>query len=140
VLVFASGFITLYGWETITNLYGSDPAQAATLKLAIDTVTTGLDHSDRFLGCFWVLLVCWAGLRAGVLPRALTYLGLGIGIPGIISTAFPALTELGIAFGLGIIVWWIWLGIVLLTSRPGLAVEKTIEVESSHPGLTLAGQ
>jgi hypothetical protein len=139
-LVFASGFITLYGWEAIANLYGSDPTQAATLKLMLDTVTIGLDHSDRFLGCLWVLLASWAALRAGVLPKALNYLGLSIGIPGIISTAFPGLTELGIAFGLGIILWWIWLGIAMLGSRPSLVVEKPSEVEASHPTLSLAGK
>ena len=140
VLVFASGFITLYGWEVIANLYRSDPTQAATLKLMLDTVTIGLDHSDRFLGCLWVLLASWAALRAGMLPKALNYLGLSIGIPGIISTAFPALTELGIAFGLGIILWWIWLGIAMLGSRPSLVVEKASEVETSNPTLSFAGK
>ncbi|RPI32825.1 MAG: DUF4386 family protein [Chloroflexota bacterium] len=139
-LVFASGFITLYGWETIAGLYGSDPAQAATLKLVLDTATMGLDHSDRFLGCLWVLLVSWAALRAGGLPKPLNYLGLVIGIPGILSTAFPALTELGIAFGLGIIVWWIWLGIVLLRSRPIVMVEKPAMVGPSRTTLTFAGK
>jgi hypothetical protein len=119
VMVFASGFITIYGLEVIANLYGKDPAQAATLKLVLDTVTLGLDHSDRFLGCLWVLLVSWAALRSGALPKPLNYLGLVIGVPGIISTVFPAFNELAYAFGLGIIVWWLWLGIVLLRSNPG---------------------
>jgi len=119
VMVFASGFITIYGLEVIANLYGKDPAQAATLKLVLDTVTLGLDHSDRFLGCLWVLLVSWAALRSGALPKPLNYLGLVIGVPGIISTVFPAVNELAYAFGLGIIVWWLWLGIVLLRSNPG---------------------
>jgi len=118
VMVFASGFITIYGYEVLANLYGKDPAQAATLKLVLGTVTLGLDHSDRFLGCLWVLLVSWAALRSGALPKALNYLGLVISVPGIISTLLPAFNELGIAFGLGIIVWWIWLGIVLLRSNP----------------------
>ena len=121
VMVFASGFITIYGYEVLANLYGKDPAQAATLKLVLETVTLGLDHSDRFLGCLWVLLVSWAALRSGALPKALNYLGMVIGIPGIISTLFPAFNELGIAFGLGIIVWWIWLGIVMLRNNPSRA-------------------
>ena len=121
VMVFASGFISIYGYEVIANLYGKDPAQAATLKLVLGTVTLGLDHSDRFLGCLWVLLVSWAALRSGALPKALNYLGMVIGMPGIISTLFPAFNELGIAFGLGIIVWWIWLGIVMLHSNPSRA-------------------
>ena len=121
VMVFASGFITIYGLEVIANLYGKDPAQAATLKLVLDTITLGLDHSDRFLGCLWVLLVSWAALRSGALPKPLNYLGLVIGVPGIISTLFPALNELAYAFGLGIIVWWLWLGIVMLRSNPSRA-------------------
>lgn len=113
-LVFASGFITLYGWETIGRLAATDPAQAANLRLAVDTVTIGLDHSDRFLGCLWVLLTSWAALRTGQLAKPLNFLGLAIGIAGIVSSLAPALNALGYAFGVGIIVWWIWLGIVLL--------------------------
>jgi len=121
VMVFASGFIIIYGFEVIANLYGKDPAQAATLKLVLDTVTLGLDHSDRFLGCLWVLFVSWSALRSGALPKPLNYLGLVIGVPGIISTLFPAFNELAYAFGLGIIVWWLWLGIVMLRSNPSRA-------------------
>ena len=89
------------------------------LKLVLDTVTLGIDSSDRFLGCLWVLLISWAAMRAGGLPKALNYLGMVLGVAGLISTAAPVLKDLGVAFGLGIIVWWIWLGIVLLRSNPG---------------------
>lgn len=134
-LVFASGFITLYGLEVIVDRYDNDPAQAAMVKLVLDMITNGIDHSDRFLGCLWVLLVSWAALRGGELPRALNYLGLGIGVAGLISTAAPALQELGIAFGLGIIVWWIWLGIVMWRSNPGSATLK-LETLVSRPRIT----
>jgi hypothetical protein len=119
VLVFTSGFITNHGLNVVVDLYGKDPAQAATIKLLLDTVTLGIDSSDRFLGCLWVLLISWAALRAGGLPRALNYLGIVLGVAGLISTAAPVLKDLGVAFGLGVIVWWIWLAIVLLRSNPG---------------------
>ncbi len=135
VLVFASGFITLYGLEVMVDRYDKDPAQAATIKWVLDMITGGLDHSDRFLGCLWVLLVSWAALRGGELPRALNYLGLGIGVAGLISTAAPAFQELGIAFGLGIIIWWIWLGIVMWRSNPGSATLK-LETLVSRPRIT----
>ncbi len=115
-MVFASGFITLYGWEVIGKLSSADPAQASMLRLVVDTVTIGIDHSDRFLGCLWVLLTSWAALRSGLLPRPLSILGIVIGTAGIVSSIAPALNELGYAFGVGIIVWWIWLGIFLLPS------------------------
>ena len=123
-LVFTSGLITNHGLNVVVDLYGKDPAQAATVKLILDTVTMGIDSSDRFLGCLWVLLVSWAALRAEGLPKALNYFGLVIGVAGLISTAAPALNELGFAFGLGIIVWWIWLGIVMLRKSSDVAAQE----------------
>jgi len=120
-LVFASGFITLYGWETIGRLSSTDPSQAALLRLVVYTITTGIDTSDRFLGGLWVLLASWSALRTRQLARPLNYLGLVIGIAGIVSSFAPALNALGFAFGVGVIVWWGWLGIVLLRSNPGKA-------------------
>ncbi len=131
VMVFASGFITIYGLEVLANLHSKDPSQAAALKLVLDTVTLGLDHSDRFLGCLWVLLASWAALLSGALPKALNYLGLAIGLPGIISTLFPAANELAYAFGLGIIVWWIWLGIVMLGTLPEQAAQESVAATAS---------
>jgi Domain of unknown function (DUF4386) len=119
VLVFTSGLITNHGLNVVVDLYGKDPAQAATVKLLLDTVTLGIDSSDRFLGCLWVLLISLAAMRAEGLPKALNYLGMVLGVAGLISTAAPVLKEIGVAFGLGIIVWWIWLGIVMLRSNPG---------------------
>lgn len=126
-LVFASGFITLYGWEVIGRLSSADTAQASMLRLVVDTITIGIDHSDRFLGCLWVLLTSWAALRTGQLSRPLNFLGFAIGIAGIVSSIAPALNELGYAFGLGVIVWWIWLGVVMLRSNPGKTTQKLDE-------------
>jgi len=131
-LVFASGFITLYGWDVIGKLSSSDPSQAALLRLVVYTITTGIDTSDRFLGCLWVLLTSWAALRTSQLSRPLNYLGLAIGVTGIVSSIAPALNELGFAFGLGVIVWWGWLGIVLLRSNPSPVAQKTDAFMSSH--------
>ena len=129
-MVFASGFITLYGWEVIGRLAPIEPTQAAMLRLAVDTITIGIDHSDRFLGCLWVLLTSWAALRTGQLSRPLNLFGLVIGMAGIVSTITPAFNALGYAFGVGIIVWWLWLGVILLrnsqtasTQRLNLAIE-----------------
>lgn len=121
-MVFASGFITLYGWEVIGRLSATDPAQATMLRLVLDTITIGIDHSDRYLGCLWVLLTSWAALRTGQLSRPVNIFGLVIGFAGIVSSVAPALNELGYAFGLGVIVWWIWLGIVLLRINPGKTI------------------
>ena len=120
-LVLTSGLDINHGLKVIVGLYGTDPAPAGTLKVALDTITLGIDSSDRFVGCLWVLLVSWAALRAGGLPKGFNYLGLVIGVAGLISTAAPVLNELGIVFGVGILVGWILLGSVWLRSEPGTA-------------------
>ena len=82
-----------------------------------------LTSGNEIVGGLWVLLVSWAALRVGGLPRALNYLGVVSGVAGLI-TVVPVLGELGAIFGLGLIVWFVWLGIVMLRSNPGEAAQK----------------
>ncbi len=119
-LVIASGMLIINDLGVVVDLYGEDPAQAASVWLALSAVEEGLGGGVELPGGLWVLLVSWAALRAGGLPRALNYLGVVIGVAGIL-TVVPALDVLGAVFGLGFIVWFVWVGIVMLRSRPGAA-------------------
>ena len=67
-----------------------------------------------------MLLISWVALQAGGLPKALNYLGIVVGIAGILS-ALPGLGEVGLIFGLIQIVWFIWLGIVMLRHKPSVS-------------------
>lgn len=116
-LVIASGMVANIGTAVVIDLNGSDPSQAATVWLAIDAVRNGLGGGNEIVGGLWVLLVSWAALRGGGLPKALNYLGLLVGVAGLV-TLVPPLEMVGAIFGLGIIVWFVWLGVVLLRSRP----------------------
>ena len=132
-LVFASGFISLYGWDVVGKLAAADPSQAATLRLVVYNISTGIDTSDRFLGCLWVLLASLAALRTRQLARPMNIVGLVIGAAGILSSCVPGLATLGIAFGLGVIVWWIWLGVVLLRGTQKQAVLAFSELRTTTP-------
>jgi len=119
-VVIAGGMIFNIGTGVVVDLYSTDPTQAATVWLAIDAVFNGLGGGVEILGGLWVLLVSWAALRASGLPRTLNYLGLVVGGAGIL-TIIPALGEPGgIMFGLGQIVWFVWLGMVMLRRTPGV--------------------
>src|SRR4028118_2435541 len=52
------------------------------------------------VGGIWILLVTWAALLAGRHPRALNYLGVVVGVAGVL-TVVPALEVLGVGFRLG---------------------------------------
>jgi hypothetical protein len=119
-LLIASGMVANVGTHTVVDLYGNDPDQAATVWLAIDAVVLGLGGEFEILGGLWVLLVSWVALRAGEFPRALNYFGVGIAVAALV-TVVPALVDVALIFGLGQIVWFIWLGIDMLRSSPSAA-------------------
>jgi hypothetical protein len=115
----ASGMVANAGLAVIVPLFAKDPAQAALTWQGIEAVTNGLGNANgEILGGLWMLLVSLAALRGGGLPKALNILGLVVGSVGII-TVVPGLTDLTGVFGLGQIIWFAWLGIVLLRSHPG---------------------
>lgn len=115
----ASGMAANAGLATIVALYAKDPTQAALTFQAIEAITNGLGNANgEILGGPLTLLVSLAALRTGGLPKGLNILGVLVGAVGII-TIIPALNSLVALFGLGQIIWFIWLGIVLLRSKLG---------------------
>ncbi len=122
-VIIASGLIRNFGMGIVVDLYSTDPTQAATVWLAVESVFEGLSCANgEILGGPWVLLVSWAALRAGKLPKALNYLGVVLGVAGILSTIPALFMVLALVFGMGKIVWMTWLGIVMLRSKPSPAV------------------
>ena len=113
----ASGMAANAGLATIVALYAKDPTQAALTWQGIEAVTNGLGNANgEILGGPLTLLVSLAAMRTGGLPKGLNILGLSVGAVGII-TIIPALNALVAVFGLGQIIWFVWLGIVLLRSN-----------------------
>ncbi len=123
-LVIASGMLIINDLGVVADLYGSDPAQAESVWLALNSVEEALGGAIELPGGLWVLLLSWAALRAGGLPRALSYLGMVIGVAGIL-TVVPALEALTAVFGLGLIVWFAWLGIVMLRGSAQPSIHPT---------------
>jgi hypothetical protein len=118
----ASGMVSNAGIAPVVALYAKDPVQAALTWQGIESVASGLGNGNgEILGGLLTLLVSLAALRACGLPKGLNILGLLVGAVGIISI-FPGLTDLTGVFGLSQILWFVWLGIVLLRRRPNAAV------------------
>ncbi|MBN1995158.1 MAG: DUF4386 family protein [Anaerolineae bacterium] len=121
-LIIGSGNLMLHDFGEIVNFYSQDPAQAETVWLALMTVENGITSGNELIGGLWILLLSWAALRVGGFNQALNYLGLVIGVAGIASIV-PAFTEVAVMiFGLSMIVWFAWVGIIMLRSRLGAVV------------------
>lgn len=101
------------GVGTVADLAESDRGQAETVWSALDSIQNGLGGGNEVVGGLWVLLVSRASLRTTALPRALNHLGIVVGAAGIV-TIVPALEMAGAVFGLGLIAWFVWAGVVML--------------------------
>lgn len=112
-LVIASGMVANIGASTVISLHEKSPEQAALVWLNLQVVINGLGGGNEIVGGIWVLLLSWAALKTRELPKLLNYFGLVVGTAGLLTT-IPPLGYLGAIFGLGTIVWFLWLGIVLL--------------------------
>ncbi|MBI5954959.1 MAG: DUF4386 family protein [Chloroflexi bacterium] len=114
----ASGMVANAGIAPVVALHANDPAQAALLWQGIEAVSSELGNGNgEILGGVWTLLISWAALKTGSFPKGLNFLGLLVGAVGLASLLLTDLTGL---FGIGQMIWFVWLGIVLLrTSDKG---------------------
>lgn len=115
-LVIAAGMIANIGTEVVTALFETNPAQAASVWLAFHVVLNGLGGGNELVGGLWLLLGSLAVLRTGGLPKALGYLGVVVGVAGLL-TVIPPLKGLGEVFGLGLVAWFVGVGVALMHPR-----------------------
>lgn len=113
-VVVAAGMIYNIGMGNVVELYASDPNQAGTVWLAIHSVFDGLGGGNEILGGIWITLISLVALKGKEFAKALNYIGLLVGVAGILSTIPPLGEDASAIFGLGQIVWFIWLGIAML--------------------------
>jgi len=126
-LVIATGMIANIGLGTLVDLHEADPSSAEPVWSTLDAVQNGLGGGNEVVGGLWVLIVSLVALASRGLPNPLAYLGVVSGIAGI-ATVVPALEAVGAVFGLGLIVWFAWLGIFLL--RPGPKGHDSLTVDT----------
>lgn len=121
-LLLASVMVFNYGMGAVVKLYATAPAQAVSAWQVIEPLALALGGTGgELLGGVWFLLLSGAALRAKMFPVALNWFGIGIGTAGILSLV-PALSALESAFGLLGIVWFFWLGIVMVRTLDGRTV------------------
>ena len=131
-VLIATGMIASIGLSSVVDLYGQNPAQAASLWMAVEVVQEGLGGGTEIVGGIWISLVSWAALRTGMLPRLLTYLGIGLGVAGILSV-IPSLAGLVDVFGLSAVVWFAWLGVTMLRNSQNKLSDVQREAPTERP-------
>lgn len=112
-LVIASGMVASVGLEAVAAIHVRDVAQATSTWLTIDAIQNGLGGGVELVGGVWVLLISAASFRSAIFPRVLCYLGIVVGLAGTL-TIVPMLKDLSMVFGVSQILWFVWIGIVML--------------------------
>lgn len=122
VLVIASGMLANIGLSHAINLMDLSTEKAFDMWQMISVIIESLGGGNELVGGLWVLLISLAALKAKEFPQGLNYLGLIVGISGI-ATIYPAevLTEI---FGVTQILWFIWLGISMLSQSDARQVNS----------------
>jgi hypothetical protein len=120
VLVLVVGTLEISNLNTVAKLYFENPAQAATVWLTLNSVASGLGGGggETLVNALWILLLSWVALRAREFPRVLNYFGLVIGVAGILTVLLTSFLPMAVVYGLGLIIWLAWLGIVMLRRSP----------------------
>jgi hypothetical protein len=134
-LIIASGNLMLHDVGVLAELHSQNQAQAVMAWTALQPVEVGIVSGNELVGSLWVLLLSVAALRTGQLSRALNWLGVVLGVAGML-TIVPALYDsLIMVFGPAMIVWSVWVGIVLLRQMP-VAVTRQAETFMPRSGTT----
>ena len=128
-LVIASGMISNIGLAHAIDLMDANPEKAFDMWIIVSVITESIGGGNELVGGLWVLLISVAAIQEGWLPRILNYLGCLVGIAGI-ATIYPdeLFTEI---FGVSQIVWFIWLGVCLLTQED---TSKSIQPTAKSDG------
>lgn len=119
-LLIASGMVSNAGIEPVIALWKNDPRQAIQLWSGIESVASGLSCGNgEILGGLLTLLISFCAFRAPLFPKGLVYLGGLVGSIGIVSV-IPGLNDLTSLFGMCQIVWFVWIGFILLHRSPNV--------------------
>jgi hypothetical protein len=125
-LIIASANLMLNDFRVITSLFAKDASLASTAWTILEAMENGIISGNELVGSLWVSLISIAALRKGGLPKALNILGATLGVLGIFTLA-PNLADfmwVAFTFGMGMVVWSIWLGFILLREKPALVSER----------------
>ncbi|MEO1657517.1 MAG: DUF4386 domain-containing protein [Pseudomonadota bacterium] len=111
--VLATGMLENISIGQIVRLAEQDMEAAVALWRPLVVVSAGLGGGNEITGGMWIFLLSWAGLQSKAIPVAVNVIGLIVGGAGVAST-IPALSDATMIFGLGFILWFFIIGVVLV--------------------------
>lgn len=113
VVLLCTGMIGISSHELLASYSASNPAAAEVIYYAKILMTESLGGGIEFIGGVWLLLFGAISCRHGLLSKSLSVFTLVKGTIGV-ATLFSAESVLRDLFGITGIVWFLWMGMVMI--------------------------
>jgi len=116
-LVVGAGMVANVGNGIVVDQFATDPENAILMWQVFSGIENGLGGGNEIAGSIWALVIAFAIFQSNQLSRALGVFSLVIGASGLL-TVVPMFNDIaGSIFGLGYIVWFVWVGIVMMVKK-----------------------
>ncbi|MEA3642651.1 MAG: hypothetical protein VBE63_22315 [Lamprobacter sp.] len=110
-----SGMLAIVGLHTMVSLHQNGSVDSTTLFYVYTTTVNALGGGIELLGGLWMLLLSAAAWNQQQLPMAFNSIGIAVGVLGVL-TIYRGVPALKVGFGFGQVIWFVWLGFLLLGS------------------------
>ena len=131
VLFLVTGMVDSAALGQLARSAQPDQSAAATAFMAVTAVRAAIGYAAIFSYGIWLLGVNAIGLRHGVLPPLLGWIGLAFGTMGVMAFLVAPLAFIGPMVGIG---WNLGLGVVLLRQTP--IVQAIVKDDPDRSGVT----
>jgi hypothetical protein len=119
-ILIISGMINNVGMTNVIEIYQTNTELAITAWSTLEIIKEAIGGGTEIIGGIWILLISLVALKSNTFPKPLNYLGIIIGLAGI-SSEIPSFSEIAaMIFGLTQIIWFIWLGIVMIKNNKSI--------------------
>ncbi len=120
-IVLASSMIFLTSLSALAKYHAINPADALVIHRSISIVVDALGGGIELVGAVWVLAISYVGLKSKIYSALLHYWGVLVGLSGVLTllsglsflSSNPFFEATTAIFGLGQIVWFLVLGIIM---------------------------
>ena len=124
--VFASGLIAMLSIELMFGSWFQIQGVISDIWRDIYSVQMGLGEGVEWVGGIWMLLITLSLKEQHCFGNKLHYFGFVVAPFGLL-TVFPGMGLMGAIFGVLQLVWFIWLGIVIVQSHRSMQGQSTTE-------------
>lgn len=112
-LIIAAGMAANVGLSKVVALHATDPVAAIALWDIVELIENGIGGGNEVLGGVLAILTSFAILATPQPSRTFAGFSLFIGVAGLLTLFHPLQDVAGAVFGLGYILWFLWIALIL---------------------------